>query len=100
MPSRFEPCGLGQMIAMRYGSVPVAAKTGGLADTVAEPGNGFLCRPGDAGDLGLALDRAFAARAGGGWGAVRGAAMASDFSWERSVQRYVGLYGLARAGRA
>ncbi|MDE2490676.1 MAG: glycogen synthase, partial [Elusimicrobia bacterium] len=73
MPSRFEPCGLGQLIAMRYGALPVAARTGGLVDTVAEeasgslPANGFLCAPGDAADFGRALDRALAARAGGGW---------------------------------
>lgn len=100
MPSRFEPCGLGQMIAMRYGSVPVVAQTGGLADTISEPGNGFLCRPDDAQDLGRALDRALTARAGAGWGALRAAAMACDLSWEKSVQRYVELYRRAQAGRA
>jgi len=98
MPSRFEPCGLGQMIAMRYGSVPVAARTGGLADTVfeaptdgAKP-NGFLCAPNDAADLARALDRALDARRGGGWDARVRAAMAGDFSWDRSVDAYLRVY--------
>ncbi len=102
MPSRFEPCGLGQMIAMRYGAVPVAARTGGLVDTVfeaAEPGrpaNGFLCEPGDAADLGRALDRALQARRKPDWDARVSAAMAGDFSWDRSAERYLDAYRLAR----
>jgi starch synthase len=103
MPSRFEPCGLGQMIAMRYGSVPVASRTGGLADTVFEDGprpNGFVCRPDDAEDLGRALDRALAAYPVPGWAARSRAGMESDFSWDRSVARYLELYGAARGKEA
>jgi len=95
MPSRFEPCGLGQMIAMRYGAVPVVSRTGGLADTVVEEGaraNGFLAAPGDAADLGRALDRALAAFGTPAWDARAAAAMSGDFSWERSIDRYVDLY--------
>ena len=98
MPSRFEPCGLGQMIAMRYGALPVATKTGGLSDTVFEQSesgkkaNGFLSAPGDAAALGAALDRALAAYAATGWGELVRGAMQTDFSWDRSVERYVELY--------
>jgi starch synthase len=91
MPSRFEPCGLGQMIAMRYGAVPVVARTGGLIDTVTEK-NGFLCAPGDGPDLGRALDRALDARRAPDWDARVGAAMAQDFSWDRSVEDYLEIY--------
>lgn len=98
MPSRFEPCGLGQMIAMRYGAVPVAARTGGLSDTVFESAsagraaNGFLCAPNDGADLAAALDRALAARKGKDWDARVHAAMSGDFSWDRSVDEYLRVY--------
>ncbi|OGR46003.1 MAG: hypothetical protein A2X40_08715 [Elusimicrobia bacterium GWC2_65_9] len=98
MPSRFEPCGLGQMIAMRYGAVPVAARTGGLADTVFEgddegrPANGFLCEPNDPAGLAAAIDRALEARRGPRWDALVRAAMAGDFSWDRSVNAYLEIY--------
>lgn len=98
MPSRFEPCGLGQMIAMRYGAVPVVSRTGGLADTVREeasggaPANGFLCAPGDGASLGGALDRALAAARAPGFDALRRAGMEGDYSWDRSVQAYLELY--------
>lgn len=103
MPSRFEPCGLGQMIAMRYGAVPVAARTGGLVDTVFEenapgrPANGFLCASNDAADLGRALDRALDARRRPEWGARVAAAMAGDFSWDRSAAAYLDVYRRAAA---
>lgn len=111
MPSRFEPCGLGQMIAMRYGSVPVAARTGGLADTVFEQAgagpdgrpraaNGFLAEPGDAADLGRALDRAFSAFAQASWPERVLAGMSCDFSWDVSVSRYLELFELARSRAA
>ncbi|MBI4377209.1 MAG: glycogen synthase GlgA [Elusimicrobia bacterium] len=101
MPSRFEPCGLGQMIAMRYGGVPVVTRTGGLADTVSEsssegrPANGFVAKPGDTQDLGAALDRALAGYAG----RVK-AAMESRFSWDQSVNAYLELYRKAIESRA
>ncbi|UPT76124.1 MAG: glycogen synthase [Elusimicrobiota bacterium] len=98
MPSRFEPCGLGQMIAMRYGTVPVASRTGGLVDTVFEaasegrPANGFLCEPGDGAGLAAALDRAIAAYRTPDWAARARAGMTADFSWDRSVEEYLGLF--------
>jgi starch synthase len=103
MPSRFEPCGLGQLIAMRYGAVPVASRTGGLADTVIEGGeraNGFLAAPGDAAELASALDRALARYSSAGWDALAAAAMKGDFSWERSMALYVDVYRRALAGKA
>jgi len=106
MPSRFEPCGLGQMIAMRYGALPVATRTGGLADTVFESvvdgrgPNGFLAEPGDAPSLAGALDRALAAFGGPSWPALVKAAMAADFSWDSSAGRYVELYQAACAAKA
>ena len=98
MPSRFEPCGLGQMIAMRYGSVPVATKTGGLSDTVFEQAdgdrqaNGFLCEPADAAGLAAALDRALSAARAAGWEKRVLAGMSSDFSWDRAVEAYLQLF--------
>ncbi|HXT01087.1 MAG TPA: glycogen synthase GlgA [Elusimicrobiota bacterium] len=94
MPSRFEPCGLGQMIAMRYGAAPVVARTGGLVDTVTDE-TGFLCAPNDGADLANALDRALEARRSPAWDARVRAAMAGDFSWERSVQAYLEVYKAA-----
>ncbi|MEK7382453.1 MAG: glycosyltransferase, partial [Elusimicrobiota bacterium] len=98
MPSRSEPCGLGQMIAMRYGAVPVAARTGGLVDTVFEDdsagrsANGFLCAPNDQASLSAALVRAVDAYRGPRWEALVRAAMAGDFSWDRSVESYLRIY--------
>ncbi len=97
MPSRFEPCGLGQMIAMRYGAVPVACRTGGLADTVTEGANGFLAAPGDAEDLGRALDRALSAYAGPGWNQLTAKAMDTLFPWDGAMARYVETYKRAAA---
>lgn len=99
MPSRFEPCGLGQMIALRYGSVPVVRQTGGLADTVHEwnasdgTGNGFVFADADAGQLAQALARALAvfARPEEWWRLVR-RGMAEDNSWHGAAQEYVRLY--------
>ena len=103
MPSRFEPCGLGQMIAMRYGAVPVVSRTGGLVDTVSEEGaraNGFTAAPGDSEDLGRALDRALSRFGAPAWDALARAAMTGDYSWERSIGLYLEVYRKALASRA
>ena len=105
IPSRFEPCGLGQMIAMRYGGVPIAARTGGLLDTVFESSdsgrcaNGFLCAPNDGADLGRALDRALQEWKTAGWAARVACAMSGDYSWDKSVPQYLSVYESARAAR-
>jgi starch synthase len=99
MPSRSEPCGLTQMYALRYGTVPIVRATGGLADTV-EPydaakgtGTGFRFDTPDGTGLVWAVDQALAARKSGkAWTALMRRGMARDFSWERSAGEYVSLY--------
>jgi starch synthase len=92
MPSRFEPCGQGQMIAMRYGTPPVARRTGGLGDTIidvdADPagGTGFLFDEATTAGLEAACERAFAVRADPvRWTELVRRAMAVDWSWERQA---------------
>jgi len=90
MPSRFEPCGLGQMIAMRYGAVPVVRATGGLVDTVHEGDTGFSFGPYAAEAFWSALTRAmnlyYSDRAA--WRAMTLRDMAADFSWATSARGY------------
>jgi starch synthase len=102
MPSRYEPCGLGQMIAMRYGSVPVVRATGGLADTVQDwdatsgAGNGFRFERYDGLDLFAALVRAIETyKYPAEWRRLRVRGMQGDFSWERSARKYLHVYDLA-----
>jgi starch synthase len=101
MPSRFEPSGQGQMIAMRYGTPPIVRHTGGLADTVVDvtrqpgSGNGFVFEPATATALLDACDRAFALRDGGGlvWDRLLDRVMAADFDWSTGpAPRYVEAY--------
>ena len=99
MPSRYEPCGLGQLIALRYGTVPIVRRTGGLADTVRpwDPatgaGTGFLFDEPSAAGCGDALARAFAAHADPvAWRRLVANAMAADFSWDASAEAYVTCY--------
>lgn len=96
MPSRFEPCGLGQMIALRYGTIPVVRATGGLRDTVAEGagGNGFVFSAATADAFWGACERGLAAYQGPRWNALRCRAMEQDFSWSRSAKEYSRLYAL------
>jgi starch synthase len=107
MPSRYEPCGLGQMIAMRYGSVPVVRRTGGLADTVIDAderpaeGRGFVFDEPDGSALAAALRRALAAyRDRPRWHAIQVNGMRADFSWNRSAGQYAEVYGMALGRRA
>ncbi len=101
MPSRFEPCGQGQMIALRYGTPPIVRRTGGLADTVLDvdesegAGTGFVFDAPSAGALLAACARAVAWRARGGaaWEELLTRAMAVDFDWRSaSVPRYVDVF--------
>jgi len=97
IPSRYEPCGLTQMIAMRYGGVPIARRTGGLADTITDVGdpggNGILFDGYDSGSLAHALDRArrvYAQREE--WIELQRRGMGRDFGWDRSATQYEALY--------
>lgn len=102
VPSRYEPCGLTQLYALKYGSLPLAHRTGGLADTVVDCtledmadqlATGFLFERFDAADLTRALRRAFALWARPrDWRAVRRRAMAQQFGWDTAALRYVELY--------
>jgi len=104
MPSRSEPCGLTQMYAMRYGTVPIVRATGGLADTV-EPfdasidsGTGFRFDTPDGTGLMWAVDQALAAKSNArAWSRLQARGMAKDFSWDRSAREYVDLYRRAMA---
>jgi starch synthase len=109
MPSRFEPCGQGQMIALRYGTPPIVRRTGGLADTVIDAdgregqGTGFVFRAATPRALLGAVDRAFHWRAAGGgpWTHLLDRDMAVDFDWRSSsAPRYVELFRRAIAARA
>jgi len=106
MPSRFEPCGLGQLIALRYGAIPVVRHTGGLADTVSDytgpesEGNGFVFHEYSAPALLAALRRALATfQHPDEWRRLQARCMQLDFSWSRSAERYESAYRQALAGR-
>jgi starch synthase len=97
MPSRYEPCGLGQMIAMRYGALPVVHRTGGLADTVVDAGlpegTGFVISSLTPTAMRAALGRARSVLADpAALAAMRARAMRRDFSWTSSAREYVKLY--------
>lgn len=99
MPSEFEPCGLGQLIAMKYGSIPIVHATGGLSDTVLDfnpqkgEGTGFLFQEYDETDLLIAIIRAIEAyKYKGAWRDLMRRAMEKDFSWNNSAKKYIVLY--------
>ncbi len=99
MPSLWEPCGLGQMIAMRYGAVPVVRRTGGLADTVQNldgdlaHGTGFVFKDYSAKALVFAVRKAVAAYGNKpAWDEVMKRVMAEDFSWDAPAEKYERLY--------
>ncbi|NOZ75578.1 MAG: glycosyltransferase, partial [FCB group bacterium] len=97
MPSRFEPCGLNQMYSLRYGTLPVVHRTGGLADSVIsweQPGGcGFMFTPYRFTEFQDALDDGFRCfKDQNFWRKLQVAAMQRDFSWERSAREYKKLY--------
>lgn len=99
MPSRYEPCGLNQMYSLRYGTIPVVRRTGGLADSVqhfdehAGRGTGFVFDHFDAAGLRWALGRALRVYSRPPlWQRVVDNAMQQDFSWETQARRYTELY--------
>ena len=97
MPSKSEPCGLSQMVACRYGTVPVVRETGGLKDSIRDCGDeggfGFTFKTYNAGDMLGAIDRALGAYANSDFFAeLRQRCMAEDFSWGRSANEYIRMY--------
>jgi starch synthase len=110
IPSRFEPCGLTQLYALRYGCVPVVARVGGLADTVidaneaavgAGAATGILFAPSDPLALHGAINRLVALHGDKPtWQSIQRAGMGADFSWTHSAARYADLYRSLIAGAA
>lgn len=98
MPSKSEPCGLAQMIASRYGAVPIVRETGGLYDSIKDVGwpgggNGFTFAPYSVEELVGAVRRACGIyRDKAAWKALTERVMRVDFSWGRSAQRYIDMY--------
>ena len=93
MPSRYEPCGLSQMYAQRFGSLPVARNTGGLADTIENGVTGFLFDESTVASYQEALSRAFKVFAYPQLlNAMRCRAMAAPFNWCKAVEPYAELY--------
>ena len=97
MPSKSEPCGLSQMVALRYGTIPIVRETGGLRDSIHDSGdgwgNGFTFRSYNAHDM---LNAVLRAKAGyeypDGWQQLVKRAMECDFSWSASAKQYVEMY--------
>jgi starch synthase len=97
VPSRFEPCGLVQMISMRYGTVPIVHATGGLRDTVRDQrergGTGFVFDEPSAHALAAALRRAMDFRKDArAWRGLQLRGMRQDFSWDRAARKYAAVY--------
>lgn len=106
--SVYEPCGLSQMIAMKYGNVPIVHATGGLADTVfdidhqSKTGNGFSFRDHTSPALLERIDRAIRIKRDhpGLWRTLQTRGMQTDFSWDKTVEEYLDLYERALANAA
>jgi len=97
MPSKYEPCGLGQMISLRYGTIPLVFKTGGLADTVNEE-NGFVFGRYNKEDLIKTIKKSVIAfKNRKKWFELMNKAIRSNFSWKESAKKYLELYARAKA---
>ena len=97
MPSKSEPCGLAQMIALRYGTIPIVRETGGLKDTVSDSGdnqgNGFTFKSYNAHDMARSVERAIEGYHNAeGWSTLVKRAMECDNSWGKSASAYIKLY--------
>lgn len=99
MPSKYEPCGIGQLIALRYGTIPVVRQTGGLKDTVqqynkyTQEGNGFVFENYNAHEMMYALKRALSFYGNYEiWHKIQLNAVQADYSWKRSAKEYEALY--------
>ncbi|MCL2197668.1 MAG: glycogen synthase [Defluviitaleaceae bacterium] len=98
MPSVYEPCGLGQLFAMRYGTIPLVRKTGGLADTVSHfnpetgQGNGFLFEDCVASGLMWAIRQANETYHSPHWDTLVKNAMNGEYSWQKAANEYVNMY--------
>ena len=96
MPSKSEPCGLSQMVALRYGTVPIVRETGGLRDSITDcgdgEGNGFTFKSYNAHDMLDAIRRAIDVYYNGDWAVLTQRALDCDFSWGRSANTYIKLY--------
>ena len=93
MPSRYEPCGISQMIAMRYGCVPIVSAVGGLKDTIFKNETGFMFEKPTSARLATAIKKALALYPDRTrWEAMQKAGMSQDFSWGNSAKQYLQLY--------
>ena len=110
MPSRYEPCGLNQIYSLKYGTVPVVRKTGGLADTVKDwdeqnhygfdDGNGFSFYDYTNYALFKSVERAVNTfKEKDVWRKIQQNGMKQDFSWDKSAEKYMELYKLAMEKR-
>lgn len=106
MPSKFEPCGLGQLISFKYGTIPIVRRTGGLADTVIdcdehiETGTGFVFKEQSINNMLSAIERAILAyRDKKRWNRIVRKVMEQDFSWNNSAKEYAKLYSEAIISR-
>ncbi len=92
MPSILEPCGITQLIAMRYGTIPLVRLTGGLKDTVREGETGYTFEVPDNKGVANVLERSFQSFGSDIWNAMVLQAMSQNFSWEHSAEKYLDLY--------
>jgi starch synthase len=110
MPSRYEPCGLNQIYSLKYGTVPIVKRTGGLADTVQdwdelvsfglESGTGFSFNDHTGYALLTSVQRALSNfKNKAVWKKIQLNGMAKDYSWKQSAEKYIELYGLAKKKR-